>query len=115
MRWLADECVPASLVAALRADGHDVLYVAEMAAGLSDAEVVTMAASDGRLLLTEDNGFGVRAPSGSGVMSWSTKPACACGRCGPRAEQERQPGYFPQFQTGPMGVWVQHGPKLPPL
>ncbi|QDL97521.1 hypothetical protein FLL57_09465 [Rhodopseudomonas palustris] len=58
MRWLADECVPASLVAALRADGHDVLYVAEMAAGLSDAEVVTMAASDGRLLLTEDKDFG---------------------------------------------------------
>lgn len=23
--------------------------------------------------------------------------------------------YFPQFQTGPIGVWVQHGPKLPPL
>ena len=23
--------------------------------------------------------------------------------------------YRPQFQTGPIGVWVQHGPKLPPL
>jgi hypothetical protein len=23
--------------------------------------------------------------------------------------------YFPQFQIGPIGVCVQHGPKLPPL
>ncbi|PPQ45473.1 DUF5615 family PIN-like protein [Rhodopseudomonas palustris] len=58
MRWLADECVSASLVAALRADGHDVLYVAEMAAGMRDADVVTMAATDGRLLQTEDKDFG---------------------------------------------------------
>jgi hypothetical protein len=35
VRWLADECVAAFLVASLRAAGHDVLYVAEAAAGLA--------------------------------------------------------------------------------
>ncbi|NVN86437.1 MAG: DUF5615 family PIN-like protein [Rhodopseudomonas sp.] len=58
MRWLGDECVSASLVMALRADGHDVLYIAEMAAGLSDAEVIGLALHERRLLLTEDKDFG---------------------------------------------------------
>jgi predicted nuclease of predicted toxin-antitoxin system len=58
MRWLADECVAATLVALLRSDGHDVLYVAEVAAGLSDADVVALALQEKRLLLTEDKDFG---------------------------------------------------------
>lgn len=58
MRWLADECVAAPLVALLRSFGHDVLYVAEVAAGLSDAEVVALAMRESRLLLTEDKDFG---------------------------------------------------------
>lgn len=58
MRWLADECVAAGLVALLRADGHDVLYVAEAAAGLSDADVIMLASREMRLLLTEDKDFG---------------------------------------------------------
>ena len=58
MRWLADECIAASLVAHLRADGHDVLYVAEAAAGLSDADVIALASREIRLLLTEDKDFG---------------------------------------------------------
>ena len=58
MRWLADECLSASLVKSLRAEGHDVFYVAEMAAGLRDIEVIALALQDGRLLLTEDKDFG---------------------------------------------------------
>lgn len=58
MRWLADECVAASLVAFLRADGHDVLYVAEVAAGFSDVDVIALAFREKRLLLTEDKDFG---------------------------------------------------------
>ena len=58
MRWLADECVAAPLVAALRSIGHDVLYVAEVAAGLSDADVIALALREKRLLLTEDKDFG---------------------------------------------------------
>jgi predicted nuclease of predicted toxin-antitoxin system len=58
VRWLADECVAASLVAYLRASGDDVLYVGEAAAGLSDEDVVTLASREIRLLLTEDKDFG---------------------------------------------------------
>lgn len=58
MRWLADECVAAPLVAFLRSGGHDVLYVAEAAAGFSDAEVTALALREKRLLLTEDKDFG---------------------------------------------------------
>jgi predicted nuclease of predicted toxin-antitoxin system len=58
VRWLADECVAAPLVASLRRAGHNVLYVAEAAAGLSDADVIVLALSENRLLLTEDKDFG---------------------------------------------------------
>ena len=58
MRVLADECCDGSLVKALRADGHDVLYAAEWMAGLSDEDVLAQAFSQGRLVLTEDRDFG---------------------------------------------------------
>lgn len=58
MRWLADECVDAGLVARLRADGHDVVYMAEIASAANDIQVVARAHQDGRLLLTEDKDFG---------------------------------------------------------
>jgi predicted nuclease of predicted toxin-antitoxin system len=58
VRWLADECVAAPLVAFLRTGGHDVLYVAESAAGLSDSDVIALALREKRLLLTEDKDFG---------------------------------------------------------
>jgi predicted nuclease of predicted toxin-antitoxin system len=58
MRWLADECVAASLVAFLRTGGHDVFYIAEAAAGLSDADVIALALRENRILLTDDKDFG---------------------------------------------------------
>jgi predicted nuclease of predicted toxin-antitoxin system len=58
VRWLADECVAAPLVAFLRLGGHDVLYVAEAAAGVSDPDVIDLALREKRLLLTEDKDFG---------------------------------------------------------
>jgi predicted nuclease of predicted toxin-antitoxin system len=42
----------------LRSGGHDVLYVAEAAAGLSDTDVIALALQEKRLLLTEDKDFG---------------------------------------------------------
>ena len=58
MRWLADECVDAGLVARLRLAGHDVVYMAEVDAAASDVEVIDRAQRDDRLLLTEDKDFG---------------------------------------------------------
>jgi predicted nuclease of predicted toxin-antitoxin system len=58
VRWLVDECVDAALVQRLRGGGHDVLYVAEIASGTTDAQVLRRASDENRLLLTEDKDFG---------------------------------------------------------
>ncbi|HEY2414364.1 MAG TPA: DUF5615 family PIN-like protein [Pirellulaceae bacterium] len=58
MNLLADECCDALLVSALRNDGHDVLYIKEVAAGADDQAVLQLAASQQRILLTEDKDFG---------------------------------------------------------
>jgi len=58
VRWLADECVDAGLVRRLRGAGHDAIYVAEIASGMTDADVLRRAYDENRLLLTEDKDFG---------------------------------------------------------
>ncbi len=58
MRFLADECVDAPLVAHLRAAGHDVHYMAEEGRGMADHEVMAAAREQGRILPTEDKDFG---------------------------------------------------------
>jgi hypothetical protein len=40
MRWLADECVAAPLVAGMRAAGQDTLYVGEITPGASDRDIM---------------------------------------------------------------------------
>jgi predicted nuclease of predicted toxin-antitoxin system len=58
VRFLADESCDFAVVRALRATGHDVLAVAELAAGSDDAIVMDMAFRENRVLLTEDKDFG---------------------------------------------------------
>lgn len=58
MNFLVDECCDALLVAGLRADGHDVLYIPEVAPGSDDNTVLQLAFSQQRVLLTEDKDFG---------------------------------------------------------
>jgi predicted nuclease of predicted toxin-antitoxin system len=58
MLFLADECCDALVVRTLRALGHDVTYVAELAPGLTDTDVLTQSVSEERILLTEDRDFG---------------------------------------------------------
>ena len=58
MKFLADECVDAPIVARLREDGHEITYVAEMAQGISDDEVLDLANSNTMLLMTGDKDFG---------------------------------------------------------
>ena len=42
----------------LRADGHDLLYIREVAVGSDDGTVLKMATDDERVLITEDKDFG---------------------------------------------------------
>ncbi len=58
MRFLADECCDMSAVRALRADGHDVIAVAEFMQQSIDSELLTLALEEQRILLTEDKDFG---------------------------------------------------------
>jgi predicted nuclease of predicted toxin-antitoxin system len=58
MRFLADESCDFSVVQALRAAGHDVAAVAEIARGADDAAVIDLARSAQRVLITEDKDFG---------------------------------------------------------
>lgn len=58
MKLHADECCDAPLVNALRADGHDVTYVADAESGISDRPVLEKAFLEERILLTEDKDFG---------------------------------------------------------
>ena len=58
MRLLADEGVDAAIVARLRSDDHDVVYVAELSPGITDEAVLELANFDERILMTADKDFG---------------------------------------------------------
>ncbi|MDP2183314.1 MAG: DUF5615 family PIN-like protein [Actinomycetota bacterium] len=58
MNLLADEGVETRIVERLRYEGHDVEYVAELAPGITDDEVLERANNDRRVLVTVDKDFG---------------------------------------------------------
>ena len=58
MRFLADEGVEVRIVERLRLEGHDVEYVAEFAPGITDDDVLELANSGKRVLVTVDKDFG---------------------------------------------------------
>jgi predicted nuclease of predicted toxin-antitoxin system len=79
MNLVADECCDAVLVAGLRSDGHDVLYIKETLRGAADDAVLQLAFDQQRILLTEDKDFGdlvmrLRLPS-VGVVLVRMDPA----------------------------------------
>ena len=58
MRFLADENVEQPIVDALREAGHDVLCISHVGPGASDSDVFRLAATEARLILTNDKDFG---------------------------------------------------------
>ena len=58
MKLVADECVEAPTVFALRAAGHTVLFIAETSPGIEDTEVLEISRRERALLLTADKYFG---------------------------------------------------------
>ena len=79
MRLLANENFPKEAVEALRKDGHDVNWVRMECPGVSDREVLTVAQTENRIVLTFDKDFGKLAfRSGlhpaSGVILFRIKP-----------------------------------------
>ena len=72
LRFLADENCDHAAVRALRADGYDVIALAETTARSVDDLVIEQARRERRILLTEDKDFGwlvfVRAAASIGVI-----------------------------------------------
>ena len=58
MTFVADEGVDSAIVAKLRDEKHQVFYVAEMAPGTTDDEVLDQANAQQALLVTADKDFG---------------------------------------------------------
>jgi predicted nuclease of predicted toxin-antitoxin system len=58
MNLVADESVDRPVVERLRLDGHDVVYVAELAPSITDEAVLEQANARSALLLTADKDFG---------------------------------------------------------
>lgn len=58
MKLLADESVDGPIVARLRQDGHDIVYVAELSPGISDDDVLREANDRSAPLFTADKDFG---------------------------------------------------------
>lgn len=72
MRFVADEGCDFAVVRALRATGHDVTAILEIAPQAEDAVVIGLAVRERRILLTEDKDFGelvyAHASATSGVI-----------------------------------------------
>jgi predicted nuclease of predicted toxin-antitoxin system len=58
VRFLANESVDGPIVQGLRAAGHEVAYVAELAPGLADEDVLARARQTHAVLITSDKDFG---------------------------------------------------------
>jgi predicted nuclease of predicted toxin-antitoxin system len=69
---VADESCDFSVVVGVRVAGHDVTSIMELMSGVNDEKVIELAASERRLLLTEDKDFGqlvfAAAKKNSGVI-----------------------------------------------
>jgi predicted nuclease of predicted toxin-antitoxin system len=72
MRLVADESCDFAVVSAVRSAGHDVISITERMPGAEDEQVIKLAATERRLLLTEDKDFGqlvfAAAKDNSGVI-----------------------------------------------
>jgi hypothetical protein len=58
MRFLANENFPGAAVSALKAAGHDVVWIRTASPGITDREVLKWAVREERILLTFDKDFG---------------------------------------------------------
>jgi predicted nuclease of predicted toxin-antitoxin system len=79
MRILANENFPEEAVEALRARGHDVVWIRTDAPGSDDREILSRAADDGRVLITFDKDFGelafrARLSTPSGIILFRIVP-----------------------------------------
>ena len=73
MKLLADENIPLASVGQLRDLGHDVISISERSPGMSDEEVLRLAQTEQRVVITFDGDFGElvfrrRQPASAGIL-----------------------------------------------
>ena len=117
MNLLADESVDQPIVAALRDDGHSIVFVAELTPSISDDEVLNEANHLGAVLLTADKDFGElvfrqgRVPAGVVLIRLAgigpqTKAEITC-----RAFGQHGPEFVGSFSVISIGsVRIRHLP-----
>jgi predicted nuclease of predicted toxin-antitoxin system len=120
MRFLADENFPGDAVTALRAAGHDVLWIRTDAPGITDQDVLARSFEDARVLLTFDKDFG--------ELAWRSGLPASCGivlfrlpALGPSAvgrviadvllARDDWPGHFSVVEPGRIRVRVLPPPR----
>jgi predicted nuclease of predicted toxin-antitoxin system len=78
--FFADECVAALIVEGLRSRGCDVVDAKEICQGDTDERALALAAAAGRVLITDDRGFGELAVRherpATGVIIWCAGKLC---------------------------------------
>jgi predicted nuclease of predicted toxin-antitoxin system len=99
MRFLADENCDFRVVRALRAAGHDVMAVVDVALGARDEDVIHLAVEEDRIFITEDRDFGQLV-----YAATKTAPGVILVRF-PSTARADLPAVLVEF------VW-QHGTKL---
>lgn len=114
MRFLADESFDFRVVLALRAAGYDVAAVLEEARGWPDLEVLALAVTSERILLTEDKDFGQLATASEGA----TIPGVLLVRC-PESARAALPGTMVvllsalgERMNGAIVVWTPHRVRI---
>lgn len=60
MRFLVDECTGPGVAAWLRAEGHEVFSVYDLARGLDDEDILHRAHAEDWILITNDKDFGAK-------------------------------------------------------
>lgn len=58
MKFLVDECTGPAVARWLEQQGHDVFSIYDQARGVDDDRVMDIALTEGRILITNDRGFG---------------------------------------------------------
>ena len=109
MRFLANENFPGDAVVALRAVGHDVVWVRTAAPGSKDPDILAWAEREARILLTFDKDFGELAwrhglPASCGIVLFRL-PMPSPGSVGSAlaariTERADWPGHFSVVEPG---------------